>query len=69
MCFTVSFEGKAIKAVKEHLLINKDLRMRGEFNDTFYLVSGFSHPKLPVIKYESEIQNITKELMSLIIQM
>lgn len=53
MCFTVSFEGKAIKAVKEHLLINKDLRMRGEFNDTFYLVSGFSHPKLPVIKYES----------------
>lgn len=53
MCFTVSFEGEAIKAVKEHLIINRDLRMRGEFNDIYYLVSGFSHPKLPVFKHDS----------------
>ena len=53
MCYTVSFEGKAIKAVKEHLKINKDIKMNGEFNEIYYLVSGFSHPKLPVIKYHS----------------
>ncbi|MDD4777609.1 MAG: SOS response-associated peptidase [Fermentimonas sp.] len=53
MCFTVSFEGEAIKAVKEHLKVNKDLKMNGEFNEIYYLVSGFSHPKLPVIKYDS----------------
>jgi putative SOS response-associated peptidase YedK len=53
MCFTVSFEGKAIKAVKEHLINNKNLKMNGEFSDVYYLVSGFSHPRLPVIKKHS----------------
>jgi len=53
MCFTVSFEGKAIKAVKEHLTIHPELEMLGEFNEIYYLVSGFSHPKLPVFKNNS----------------
>src|SRR5690554_664249 len=53
MCFTVSFEGNAIKAVKEHLKTYPKLKMEGEFNNTYYLVSGFAHPKLPVIKNES----------------
>ena len=53
MCFTVSFEGKAIKAVKEHLQIYPKLEMRGEFNNLYYLVSGFSHPKLPVFKNDA----------------
>lgn len=53
MCFTVSFEGKAIKAVKEHLQTYPKLEMRGEFNSLYYLVSGFSHPKLPVFKYDA----------------
>lgn len=53
MCFTVSFEGKAINAVKEHLNEYPKLQMRGEFNQVYYLVSGFSHPKLPVFKNES----------------
>lgn len=53
MCFTVSFEGKAINAVKEHLKTYPELKMQGEFNQLYYLVSGFSHPKLPVFKYKS----------------
>ena len=53
MCFTVSFEGKAIKAVKEHLQTYPKLEMRGEFNSLYYLVSGFSHPKLPVFKNDA----------------
>jgi putative SOS response-associated peptidase YedK len=53
MCFTVSFEGKAINAVKEHLKTYPELKMRSEFDQLYYLVSGFSHPKLPVFKYES----------------
>ena len=53
MCFTVSFEGKAIKAVKEHLQTYPKLEMRGEFNNLYYLVSGFSHPKLPVFKNDA----------------
>ena len=53
MCFTVSFEGKAIKAVKEHLKTYSKLELRGEFDQVYYLVSGFSHPKLPVLKSES----------------
>ena len=53
MCFTVSFEGKAIKAVKEHLKNYPKLEMRGEFNEFYYLVSGFSHPKLPIFKNEA----------------
>ena len=53
MCFTVSFEGKAINAVKEHLKTFPELKMRGELKQVHYLVSGFSHPKLPVFKYES----------------
>ena len=53
MCFTISFEGKAINAIKMHLTINPELEMRGEFNDKYYLVSGFSHPKLPVIKHDA----------------
>ena len=53
MCFTVSFEGKAINAVKEHLKTYPNLKMQGEFDQVYYLVSGFSHSKLPVFKYES----------------
>lgn len=53
MCFTVSFEGKAIKAVKEHLKAYPKLKMESEFNDLYYLVSGYTHPKLPVFKNES----------------
>lgn len=53
MCFTVSFEGKAIKAVKEHLKAYPKLKMEGEFSNLYYLVSGFVHPKLPVFKSDS----------------
>lgn len=54
MCFTVSFEGKAIKAVKEHLQTYPKLEMRGEYNNlNYHKVSGFSHPKLPVFKNDA----------------
>lgn len=53
MCFTISFENNATKAVKEHLKSYPELEMRGEFNQVYYLVSGFSHPKLPIFKSDS----------------
>lgn len=49
MCFTVSVEKKAKEAIKEYLKTNQGVQLRIDFDD-FFLVSGFSHPKLPIIK-------------------
>lgn len=53
MCFTISFEEKAVKALKEYLEIHPEKVMQGEFNERYYLVSGFTHPKLPIIKHKA----------------
>ena len=53
MCFTVSVEKKAEKAIKKYLTIHPELTKIGDFNEIYYLVSGFVHPKLPVIKHDS----------------
>lgn len=50
MCFTISVEKKAKEAIREFLNLNTGVQMRIDFNEDFYLVSGFSHPKLPIIR-------------------
>ncbi|WP_436414103.1 SOS response-associated peptidase [Petrimonas sp.] len=50
MCFTVSVEKRAKEAIREYLKSNEGVQMKFNFEDDFYLVSGFSHPKMPIIK-------------------
>ena len=50
MCFTVSVEEKAKQAIREYLKSNEGVQLKFDFAENLYLVSGFSHPKLPVIK-------------------
>lgn len=50
MCFTISVEKKAKEAIREYLNSNEGVQMKIDFNEDFYLVSGFSHPKLPLIR-------------------
>lgn len=50
MCFTISLEKKAKEAIREYLKSNEGVQMKFDFDEDFYLVSGFSHPKLPIIK-------------------
>lgn len=50
MCFTISVEKKAKEAIREYLNSNEGVQMKIDFNEDFYLVSGFSHPKLPIIR-------------------
>lgn len=50
MCFTISLEKKAKEAIREYLKSNEGVQMKFVFDEDFYLVSGFSHPKLPIIK-------------------
>ena len=50
MCFTISVEKKAKEAIREYLRSNEGVQMKIDFNEDFYLVSGFSHPKLPIIR-------------------
>lgn len=50
MCFTISVERKAKEAIREYLNSNEGVQMKIDFNEDLYLVSGFSHPKLPIIR-------------------
>ncbi len=50
MCFTISFEKKAKQAIIDYLKSNEGVQMSFDFDDDFHLISGFSHPKLPIIK-------------------
>ncbi|MDO5665855.1 MAG: SOS response-associated peptidase [Bacteroidia bacterium] len=50
MCFTISVEKKAKEAIKEYLKSNAGIQMKFNFGEDYFLVSGFSHPKLPIIK-------------------
>lgn len=50
MCFTISVEKKAKEAIREYMKNNKGVQSEIDFDDDYYLVSGFTHPKLPIIK-------------------
>lgn len=50
MCFTVSVEKKAKEAIKNYLVDNPGVKNLIDFEEDQYLVSGFSHPRLPLIK-------------------
>ena len=50
MCFTISVEKKAKEAIREYLKSNEGVQMKFDFDDDYFLVSGFSHPRLPIIK-------------------
>lgn len=50
MCFTISVEKKVKQVLQEYVKSNRGVQMQFEFNEDFYLVSGFAHPKLPIIK-------------------
>jgi len=53
MCFTISVEKKAKEAIRQYLKSNAGVQMQIDFNEMLYLVSGFSHPKLPIIREEA----------------
>jgi len=55
MCFTVSVEKKAKEAIREYLKSNAGVQMQIDFNEELYLVSGFSHPRLPILREGSVI--------------
>lgn len=50
MCFTLSVEKKVKEAIKEYLKSNEGVQMKFDFEEDYFHVSGFSHPKLPIIK-------------------
>lgn len=50
MCFTVSVEKKAKEAIREYLQSHAGVQMPLAFEEEHYLVSGFAHPRLPVIR-------------------
>jgi len=50
MCFTISVEKKAKEAIRKYINDNEDVQCEIDFNEDFYLISGFAHPKLPIIK-------------------
>ena len=50
MCFTISVEKKAKEAIWEYLHANDGVQSEINFDDDYFLVSGFDHPKLPIIK-------------------
>lgn len=50
MCFTISVEKKAKKIIREYVKVNEDVQCEIDFNEDYFLVSGFAHPKLPIIK-------------------
>lgn len=53
MCFTVSVERKAKEAIEQFVQSNARIQNRIDFEEDYYLVSGFSHPKLPLIMQHS----------------
>lgn len=53
MCYTVSVEKKAKEAIREYLKSNEGVQMNFDFGEDLYFVSGFKHPKLPIIKQAS----------------
>lgn len=50
MCFTVSVEQRAKKAIREYVKTHDGVQLEIDFNEDFFLVSGFAHPRLPIIK-------------------
>lgn len=52
MCFTLSFEKKAKEKIHRYLKANPDVQSDFDFEEDYYLVSGFSHPLLPVIRQD-----------------
>lgn len=50
MCFTISVEKKAKEAIRKYLNTNEGVQSEIDFDDDYFLVSGFAHPKLPIIK-------------------
>lgn len=50
MCFTISVEKKTKEAIRKYLNANKGVQSDIDFDDDYFLVSGFAHPKLPIIK-------------------
>ena len=50
MCFTISVEKKAKEIIREYVKVNDDVQCEIDFNEDYFLVSGFAHPKLPIIK-------------------
>lgn len=50
MCFTVSVEKKAKEAIREYLHSHAGVQMPIAFTEDYFLVSGFAHPHLPVIR-------------------
>lgn len=55
MCFTISVTDKTKKAIFNYLNSNVGVQMHIDFNDfgEKHLVSGFVHPKLPIVKQGS----------------
>ena len=41
---------KAKEAIQQYMKTNKGVQADIDFHDSYYLVSGFAHPKLPIIK-------------------
>lgn len=50
MCFTISVEKKAKEEIRKYLNVNTDVQSEIDFENDYFLVSGFAHPKLPIIK-------------------
>ena len=55
MCFTISVENKTKEAIRKYIDSNKGVQCEINFEDDYFLVSGFAHPKLPIIK-QSKIE-------------
>lgn len=49
MCFTISVEKKAKEAIRNYINSN-GVQCEIDFDNNYFLVSGFAHPKLPIIK-------------------
>ncbi len=50
MCFTISVEKKAKEEIRKYVLANEGMEYDVENVEDYYLVSGFAHPVLPVIR-------------------
>ena len=49
MCFTISVEKNAKEAIQQYVNTNKGVQADIDFHDSYFLVSGFAHPKLAII--------------------
>ena len=41
---------RAKKAIREYVKTHDGVQLEIDFNEDFFLVSGFAHPRLPIIK-------------------